>query len=220
MLFLCEHPKDRLNRLIMEFQDFENRAIHKKDFDRIVFDRKNKVYDKGFEIAKILILNYSPALSSGNENMLALLFDMNVLWEEYIFRILYKHKPAGMDVSFQNSDRFWEHKRIRPDIVLTTDEETFVIDTKWKIIEAANPSDDDLKQMFVYNLHWNARKTLLLYPKTFQTDTGFGVFHYADKGNKCKLGFIDITSENGIKNGREVAGEILEKINLQFDYAH
>ena len=72
--------------------------------------------------------------------------------------------------------------------------------------------------MVVYNLHWNARKTLLLYPKTFQTDSGFGVFYYADKGNKCKLGFIDITSEKGIKNGREVAEEILRKI--QFDSAH
>jgi 5-methylcytosine-specific restriction enzyme subunit McrC len=42
---------------------------------------------------------------------------MNKLWEEYICRILQKHKT------------------IRPDTLITNDNnENFVIDTKWKIL--------------------------------------------------------------------------------------
>ena len=33
---------------------------------------------------------------------------MNALWEEYIFRILQKTQTDEMEVSFQNSDKFWE----------------------------------------------------------------------------------------------------------------
>lgn len=210
--FVNDSLKDKLNRLLFEFQDFENINIQKKHFDKIIIDRKNHDYQKAIDVAKIIILNYSPSLNYGNDNLLTLLFDMNTLWEEYIFRILQKHKTDEIEVSFQNSDKFWENKRIRPDIVLKTEYETFVIDTKWKIIEANNPSDDDLKQMFVYNLHWEAEKTLLLYPKTNQIDSDFGTFHFDNLGKKCKLGFVDITNELTIKNSKIVAKEIFEKL--------
>lgn len=210
--FIKDSLKDKLNRLLFEFQDFENINIRKNHFNKIIIDRKNHDYQKAIDIAKIIILNYSPSLNYGNDNLLTLLFDMNALWEEYIFRILQKHKTDEIEVSFQNSDKFWENKRIRPDIVLKTKNETFVIDTKWKIIEANNPSDDDLKQMFVYNLHWKAEKTLLLYPKTNQIDSNFGTFHFDNLGKKCKLGFVDITNELTIKNSKIVAKEIFEKL--------
>ena len=212
--FVNDSLKDKLNRLLFEFQDIENINIQKKHFDKIIIDRKNNDYQKAINIAKIIILNYSPRLNYGNENLLTLLFDMNALWEEYIFRILQKHKTEEIEVSFQNSDKFWENKRIRPDIVLKTKDETFVIDTKWKIIEVNNPSDDDLKQMFVYNLHWKAEKTLLLYPKTNQIDSNFGTFHYDNLGKKCKLGFVDVTNENerSIQNSRFIVNEILKKL--------
>ena len=210
--FVNDSLKDKLNRLLFEFQDFENINIQKKHFDKIIIDRKNNDYQKAIDIAKIIILNYSPSLNYGSDNLLTLLFDMKTLWEEYIFRILQKHKTDEIEVSFQNSDKFWENKRIRPDIVLKIKDETFVIDTKWKIIEANNPSDDDLKQMFVYNLHWKAEKTLLLYPKINQIDSNFGTFHFDNLGKKCKLGFVDITNELTIKNSQIVANEIFAKI--------
>lgn len=210
--FVNNSLKDKLNRLLFEFQEFENINIQKSHFDKIILDRKNQDYQKAIEIAKIIILNYSPSLNYGNENLLTLLFDMNVLWEEYIFRILQKHKTEEMEVSFQNSDKFWESKRIRPDIVLKTKDETFVIDTKWKIVKANNPADDDLKQMFVYNLHWKAEKTLLLYPKTNQIDSDFGTFHFDNLGKKCKLRFVDITDKSTIKNSKMIVTEIFAKI--------
>jgi len=216
--FVNDSLKDKLNRLLFEFQDFENINIQKKHFDKIIIDRKNHDYQKAIDIAKIIILNYSPSLNYGSDNLLTLLFDMNTLWEEYIFRILQKHKTDEIEVSFQNSDKFWENKRIRPDIVLKIKDETFVIDTKWKIIEANNPSDDDLKQMFVYNLHWKAEKTLLLYPKINQIDSNFGTFHFDNLGKKCKLGFVDITNELTIKNSQIVANEIFAKISSNNRY--
>lgn len=206
--------KDKLNRLLFEFQEINLLDIQKEDFERIVINRKNQVYHKAIDIAKIIILNYSPSLNYGNTNLLTLLFDMNALWEEYIFRILHKHRMEGMEVSFQNSNRFWENKRIRPDIVINYKDEIFVVDTKWKIVEANNPSDNDLKQMFVYNLHWNAQKALLLYPKINQSDCDFGLFHYNNLNLMCKIGFIDITNNTTIKDGKNIATDVFDKFGI------
>ena len=212
--FVNDALRDRLNRLLFEFQEIENIEISEKHFRKIVFDRKNSDYQKAFDIAKIIILNYSPSLNYGSENLLTLLFDMNALWEEYIFRILQKHKKDEEKVSRQDSKKFWKNKCIYPDIILQIEQKTFVIDTKWKIIETNNPSDEDLKQMFVYNLHWDAEKALLLYPKTGQTDSSFEEFHYdkLDSKKKCKTGFVDITEGGSIKSGKKIAEEIFSKL--------
>ena len=206
--------KDKLNRLLFEFQDYQKLNINKSHFDKLITDRKTTPYLKAIDIAKMLILNYSPNLNSGNDNMLTLLFDMNKLWEEYIYRILQKHKPTGYQVSFQNSDKFWEHKTIRPDIVITSNKnEKFIIDTKWKIIDSNNPSDDDLKQMFAYNLHWEAEKSMLLYPRMNQIDKE-GIFHYNQLEKKCKVGFVNILDNKSIVLSSKIVQEIISKMGV------
>ena len=87
-------------------------------------------------------------------------------------------------------------KRITPE-----NEETFVIDTKWKILDQVNPkpSDDDLKQMYAYNLYWGATKSMLLYPNSIEMDERFGNFWKGREipdENKCKVGFINVLDSN------------------------
>lgn len=212
--FITGHLKDKLNRILFHFSDFKEININASHFLKINPNRKSKSYNKAIDIAKMLILNYSPNLNSGNDNMLALLFDMNKLWEEYVYRILQKHKPLEYHISPQNSTKFWESKRIKPDIVIKHKGEIFIIDTKWKIINNHKPSDDDLKQMFAYNLFWKAEKSLLLYPKINQEDSLFGNYHHIPNekvSNQCKLGFINILDENGLRKSKEIAFEIFEK---------
>ena len=146
--------------------------------------------------------------------MLALLFDMNKLWEEYIYRVLQNDPNSDYEISFQNSKDFWESKTIRPDLVLENKitEEKYVIDTKWKIVDANNPSDEDLKQMFAYNLYWNTGKSILLYPGSEALEEKFGNFHKGrPDGNQCKVGFINVLNEDG-KLDRGIGRRILEKL--------
>ncbi|MFN7241421.1 MAG: McrC family protein [Chitinophagales bacterium] len=204
--------KDKVNRLLSYFEDIQRVNINKSHFDKIVNNRKNTHYQKALSIAKMIILNYSPNLNSGSNNMIALLFDMNKLWEEYIFRILLKNASEEYEVSYQNSEDFWEYKTIRPDIVIKAKNQTYIIDTKWKIVDNTNPSDNDLKQMFTYNLHWEAKRSILLYPKIDQKDSKFGIYHYNGLEYKCKLGFVNLISNEGkLRNGKELSSEILDK---------
>tara|TARA_R110002094_G_scaffold17042_3_gene28600 strand:- start:510 stop:1253 length:744 start_codon:yes stop_codon:yes gene_type:complete len=206
---------DKIKRLQFYFEGIEQTKITEKQLQAIQVNRKSQPYQKALNIAKMLILNYSPNINSGNDNMLTLLFDMNKLWEEYIFRVLYKHQHLGYEISYQNSDTFWEHKRIKPDIVITMNNKNHVIDTKWKVVDSNNPSDADLKQLFVYNLHWNSSKSMLLYPQVDQIDSKFGNYKYfgeENSPNQCKLGFVSVLDNGKIKASEKLSVEILQKL--------
>jgi 5-methylcytosine-specific restriction enzyme subunit McrC len=208
---------DRIHRVKLDFPEIREIPITRFHFDKLKINRKSEPYRRALDIARMIILNFRPDIISGNENMLALLFDMNKLWEEYVYRMLLKQTGPDVSVSFQNSKKFWENKNIRPDLVVAHtnsfgDTERYIIDTKWKIIDAQHPSDDDLKQMFAYNAYWEADKSMLLYPRTHNQPEKFGVFHKGiPEQSRCKLGFANVLNENGGIN-LEIGDEILEKL--------
>jgi 5-methylcytosine-specific restriction enzyme subunit McrC len=214
--------KDKISRLKLNFPDIKEIPIEKSHFDNLRENRKAVSYIQALQIAKMIILNYSPDIRSGQENMLALLFDMNKLWEEYIYRMLLKTKRNGISISFQNEQDFWEKRTIRPDIVLKhqteTGIDTYIIDTKWKVLDIKNPkpSDDDLKQMYTYNLYWNAKKSMLLYPHSHTVSEIFGKFWKGTafpEDNQCKIGFISVLDKNNILD-INIGDKIIDKLNF------
>lgn len=226
-LLVTNTIRDRVKRLLFEFNEFETKEVTERDFENIKLDRKSAPYTKSLDISKMIILNYSPNLNSGKDQMLTLLFDMNKLWEEYVYRILQKYNDYNVySISSQSQDKFWEQKTIRPDIVIKNirTQECYVIDTKWKIVDKNSPSDDDLKQMFTYNLHWKSNKSILLYPKVGQQDSHFGSYHHKpffeyDGGfkfiqNTCKVGFLSVANDQGILDSKVVSEEIMRKLEV------
>lgn len=211
---------DGVNRLLLSFPEVKEIQINKSHYDKLTSTRKTAPYSEAIKIAKMILLNYSPDIKGGDENMLALLFDMNKLWEEYIYRMLLKVDDPTIKVNFQNRDKFWNDKLIKPDIVLSktyldngeSKEKHFIIDTKWKIKEFVEPDDDDLKQMYVYNMYWKSEKSMLLYPSSKEITTSFGKFHKGrDNENLCKLGFVNVLDNMG-KLDLNIGTGILEKL--------
>ena len=163
----------RINALLLDFPEMSYKKITEASFKRIVFNRKNEAYRKSFEIAKFLLLQFHPDISMGNNHVLALMFDMNSLWEKFIYISLKKHlktDEAAIRVQAQNSINFWEHEKgsitkVRPDILVSISKnKQYIIDTKWKNLNGNNPTVEDLRQMYVYHEYFNAEKVALLYP--------------------------------------------------------
>lgn len=161
--------------------------------------------------------------------MLALLFDMNNLWEEYV---LVKLKQAcgdnDIEVYGQNSTGFWNCINIQPDIVLKKKKkdsgvtDVFIIDTKWKNIDQSQPSTHDLRQMYVYNEYWSSKKSLLLYPSGQDKKTQFDQFKPI-KNNKdhhrCGLGKISVLNNEGRLHeelGKKILG-LFEESDTEID---
>lgn len=191
----------RCKTVQLDFPEVKVIKASEQTFTKISQSRKTAPYDAALAIARLIILNYAPDISSGSENMLALLFDMNTLWEEYILvRLKQSAQGTGIEVYGQDSKAFWNGIMIRPDIVLKkNDEVVLIIDTKWKNIDQSQPSTHDLRQMYVYNEYWIGKKSLLLYPSNENSLESFYGFEKikTNDNHQCGLGKISVLNSFG-----------------------
>lgn len=187
----------------LDFPEVKQIRANESTFSKVPRSRKTAPYETALSIARLIILNYAPDISSGSENMLALLFDMNNLWEEYVLirmKQAAQENNSGIEVYGQHSKAFWNGITIRPDIVLEKNNEVaLIIDTKWKNIDQSQPSTHDLRQMYVYNEYWKSKRSLLLHPSHTQHLNSFKSFVQIDEDphHECGLGKISIFNETG-----------------------
>jgi 5-methylcytosine-specific restriction endonuclease McrBC regulatory subunit McrC len=137
-------------------------------------------------------------------------FDMNKVWERYIFCELRRHAAQlGVRVDRQVSASFWAGRTVRPDIVVYLDGgRQVVIDTKWKELQRPEPADGDLYQMFIYNHQVKAVHSILLYPDIHGLE-GKGARFKAPEGladHGCSVDFARVwrEQEGAIVLNREV----------------
>lgn len=201
----------------LDFPEVKNISITEATFSKIPKNRKTAPYETVLAISKFIILNFAPNVSAGSENMLALLFDMNCLWEEYILARL-KQCDLKVSIRGQQSTHFWNDISIRPDIVIEHEFGKFIIDTKWKNISNNQPSTHDLRQMYVYNDYWKSAKAMLLYPSKESKFDGFEKFkdhHIHTKyteieQHECGIGKISIFKSGTSDLNDKIGNEIIE----------
>ncbi|MFH6943436.1 McrC family protein [Flavobacterium sp. FlaQc-50] len=193
----------------LDFPEVKNISVTEDTFLRVSKSRKTAPYETALEISKFIILNFAPNISSGSENMLALLFDMNSLWEEYILARL-KQSDRKIAIRGQQSTRFWNDISIRPDIVIEYEFSKFIIDTKWKNILHNQPSTHDLRQMYVYNDYWESTKAMLLYPSNKTDFKGFKKFEGDHSKHTCGLGQISIFKEDNETLNDKIGEKIID----------
>lgn len=162
--------QSRINALLLNFPELAPINVDAAFFEKIEYNRKTEPYKKAIEIARLILLNYHPDVSKGNNNVLALMFDMNALWEHFVYVSLKRHNPNNFEIKAQAKKYFWKResgqaKRMIPDIVVKKSNGAYVVlDTKWKNIGDLNPSDADLRQMYTYSKFHNNAQTGLIYP--------------------------------------------------------
>lgn len=206
---------DRIKRLLLVWPEHKQVQIYPSLFQKFKNDRKSASYHEALVIAKLLLLNFHPDIKGGNEHVLSLMFDMNRLWEEFVYQKLLECSDAlGVVIHQQTHVDFWnsEHstKQVKPDLVLISNGKTVVLDTKWKQPDDFWPNDNDLKQMFVYKLYYYADDAILLYPGIVESNSTVGNFHNelhhtvkhknnfainTDLNLGCRMGFLNILVE-------------------------
>lgn len=205
---LTLHPEllDTVQRTLLLFPEMPDMQVNQGTFEGLIFNRKTEHYRESVALAKLLLLNLQPALQPGSFQVMAILFDMNALFEEYLFHQL---RRAGYTVRFQRGTTFWETHRIRYDIFVELPGGDVVLDAKWKIVLDNRPADADLKQMYAYHHYFDTKRTFLVYPKV---DSGqqdrIGKFKNGE-GFECGLLFINLLGLNG-KLSKNVAQDLVD----------
>ncbi|MGY3792979.1 McrC family protein [Aquimarina sp. 433] len=208
---------DHCQRVLLDFPEVTSTKATKKQLDQIKLTRKAEPYRYALELARLIILNYSPDISNGKEKMISLLFDMNKLWEEYVLVQLQKYcrdHHTDLKISGRQTKRFINSNYLQPDIIIVKDNKTFIIDTKWKIPENTTASISDLRQMYTYARFWNAEKVMLLYPGNRNSDEFRQFENMLDEPkHQCKLGFISVL-DNDDKLDSKVGKNIVYQLEI------
>lgn len=187
-LIALTNTNGRLNNaigsLLLNFPEMSDVRVSPKLFDQIIYNRKSMAYKKAVEIARMLLLNYHPDVSGGKNNVLALMFDMNVLFESYIAtKIKRSATKQGYKVKLQANKLFWKghsgRKYLRPDIIVSKGDENWILDTKWKVPKDNKPDDADLKQMYAYSHQFAGNKSYLVYPEHCSSRPVSGIFQHS-----------------------------------------
>jgi len=212
----------RLGVLLLDFPELYDIKITEALFNRTLLDRKTDLYRNALEISRLILLNYHPDVRKGSNNVLALMFDMNVLWERFVYVSLRKCKEKNTTIVAQHTKNFWKpdvgcKSTIKPDIVLNKGTENcIVLDTKWKNLNGYNPSSEDLRQMFVYMQYFSAKKVALIYPgQKFCNQSGMYYDHNTLDDNilsNNKCGIISVGVETNITNWQKNIYNIINEI--------
>lgn len=105
-------------KTFLHFPGVKKIKVSENTFSKVPQNRKTAPYKTALAIARLIILNYAPNVSKGSEKMLALLFNMNSLWEEYILVKLKDKESKNLKIFGQNDKYFWNGISIQPDIII------------------------------------------------------------------------------------------------------
>ena len=195
----------RIGALLLHFPEMPDINVSESTFEKLVFNRKTVTYKKAIDIAKLLLLQYHPDVSNGRNNVLALMFDMNALWEKFVFTSLRKYKEPDVTITSQSPKFFWKPEvgyssKIIPDIVINQGKDNCVVlDTKWKNLNGFNPSAEDLRQMYVYHQYYNSEQVALIYPGENSFKSGIYIEPNTETNSNFKCGVFSLSPQLNVK---------------------
>lgn len=217
-----------IRQLLTAFEPVDASVNYEKDFAKVIIDRSTKAYETIMQWSKVFLLNKSFTTFSGSTTSRALLFPMESVYESYVAQQIKKVMiPNGWEVSTQDKQYslFTTHDEkklfaLRPDIVMSKDGKTIVLDTKWKQLsdnERINYgiSQADMYQMYAYSKKYNAKDVYLLYPVTEELrkykDENEIHFHSKDKNSVETIVHIFFVDVANIEESMLELNEILSK---------
>ena len=207
----------RLRELAFAYADIADVPVPALRWDDVVLDRTNGRLRELLNLARLLLGERFQTTSAGASDGFSLLFEMNMLFEEYVARML---KRALVETDLRvvsQGGRLYcleaaDKRRVfqtRPDILIKRgDAVVQVIDTKWKRIATRiddpkrGVSQADVYQMMAYGRLYQCSKLTLLYPHHGETgcDEGLiGDYAIASGYERLELFSVDVARGDDLK---------------------
>jgi McrBC 5-methylcytosine restriction system component len=175
--------KNKLKNILDIYSEVSDIRITEEISNTIKINRWQQSFAQPLKLAKLFLANSSINMCGNSFETIAILFDMNVLFEEFVFEALKELLPDKYKIESQKQKRiidglysaFMEPFVIpfkistRTDILITVPSgQKIIVDTKYKLIdfyENKNPSAGDIYQMMAYSKVYNVENVILLYPQ-------------------------------------------------------
>lgn len=154
---------------------FEDVSIPARPLDeRFTLDRSTGSVRDCVPLARLLLAAQHQNTHAGSDAGFGLMFAMNDLFEAYVARLA--RRAFGQSARVQAKERAVMTNglfRMKPDLVLGLEDETVIVDTKWKRLEPTKKnlgvSQSDVYQMLAYSAAYSRpsppTRLMLLFPE-------------------------------------------------------
>lgn len=205
-----------LRELSFQYADISRVPTSELRWDKVMIDRTNDRWRQLLELAKLLLGGRFQTTSFGDSQGFSLLFQMNLLFEEYVGRMLARAiNPMGLSLTAQGGLRYCLEEvdsrkqlfQTRPDILIKQGPAIkWVVDTKWKrlVSEHVDPkrgvSQADIYQMIAYGNIYDCQNLMLLYPHSHELgDEGIQAYYRIPSTDRLLfIATIDVSQKNGM----------------------
>lgn len=170
-LTTVSQTRQKLLKIKAIYDEVSLRPVSYTETQKIILNRNQTMFKEPLELAQMFLQHSTISLHNHTFTNLAILFDMNKLFEEFVATALEQAFPG--QVKIQNKLKIIEDidgipgtsYTIRPDILFGKDT---IIDTKYKRLSLPEdkPSEADIYQMLAYNRFYNRKNIILCYPMT------------------------------------------------------
>ena len=166
------YNKKTLKFIMNYYADIKLVRFDRFKAEKIKLSRNQELFKKPFNLAKMFVEKTSVDLSKNKFENITLIWDMNKLFEEFVFEIMKKNESDfGWTFTAQKGKRLLagddnKKRNTYVDIYAENDKDKIILDTKYKIFTGTDDfSNADVFQVSTYCLLHNADKAVLIYPR-------------------------------------------------------
>lgn len=190
--------------------------------ERIHLDRSAAAFSALIPLARLLLSGDWQNTTSGRSAGTALLFPMNILFEQYITKRA--QQTLGREIVRKQHSKHHALRnqlfQLRPDLVFEYDAGPVILDTKWKQLDRKDPkklgvSQSDIYQMLAYGHSYTTAeqkpRLVLLYPHHADLDEPEGVLrNWGVMGSDLPLSIatVDISKDRSASDWVKFFGEV------------
>lgn len=197
------YNKKILKFIINYYSDIKLVRFDKFKAEKIKLTRNQELFKKPFNLAKMFVEQTSVDLSKNKFENITLVWDMNKLFEEFVYELIKKEIPK-VKPNPQKGKRLLRNgtetrRDTKVDILL--ENPNLIIDTKYKkFTKFDDISSSDIYQVMTYCLLHGKKykKAILLYPQYDENEPDISGFYINNKeNNKKKMNYcIDFCTIN------------------------
>ncbi len=221
------YNKKTLKFIINYYSDIKLVRFNRFTAEKINLSRNQKLFKKPFNLAKMFIEKTSVDLSKNKFENITLIWDMNKLFEEFVFEIMKKFEgELGCKLVAQKGRRLLKNDTSKKrntfvDIMVEKGDgdelERIVLDTKYKkFVSSDDFSNVDVFQVSTYCLLHNADKAVLIYPRWNKEVPNVPSFKLNTDEKDIKINFktIDLCYTNLKQHLEEIRDDIKDILKV------
>ena len=209
------YNKKTLKFIINYYSDISFVRFDKFKVRKIKLTRNQELCKKSFNLAKMFVEQTSVDLSKNKFENITLVWDMNKLFEEFIFELIKRKIPECKAIA-QKPKRLLKRENVtrrdtRIDILIQNPQ--VIIDTKYKkFTDFDDISSADIYQVTTYCLLHNYKRAILLYPQYDKKVPDICDYQLNCAENNYHIDFCTVNLKNNDLKAQKVQNSIISKI--------